>query len=375
MGALALFGAALALLAAPPSPAAPPSLAGVWDGTIGNLPVRVCFNAHEWGMSGGYYYRSRLQAIALEQPDKTKPAFVEGVGTADATTPRWIIETVGKDGLTGRWSQGSRTLPIALTRAELKEDSSPCASMLFQGPRLEGIRTVSKPAVKDAVPYTRLILDHRGHFGEDVTVETFALAEDGAAARAINAELRKALATTGDDSWFGCIRTSWDSGGGLGQANQTLSPHMITKRWLAAIDENGWSCGGAHPDDARTPLLFDRQTGKRVDVLKWFNAKAIKREKFEGDPDFVETLQPAFRKTILTGWMPKNPECRGPVSSQEFWTAELTRTGVVFAPDLAHVEEGCQEDFKVRFANLAPYLTAEGKKEVTALQAEAAAKR
>jgi hypothetical protein len=246
--------------------------------------------------------------------------------------------------------------------------------MLFHGPRLEGIRTISKPAVKDGVPYTRLILDHRGHFGDDVSIETFALPEDNPGARAINAELRKALATTGDDSWLACIRSSWDWGGGLGDMSETLSPRMISKHWLVALDDAGGFCGGAHPDDAQTPKLFDRRTGKQVDVLSWFSARAIKREKFEGDPNYVETFQPEFRKLILTGWKPDD-DCGESVRGAEFWNAELTRTGFIFTPSLAHVEEACEEPFRVPFARLAPYLTAKGKKEVAALEAEVASRR
>ena len=30
--------------------------AGVWQGTLGAQPVRVCFNQREWGTFGAYYY-------------------------------------------------------------------------------------------------------------------------------------------------------------------------------------------------------------------------------------------------------------------------------------------------------------------------------
>ena len=347
------------------------SEAGVWEGSIGNLPVQACFNVHDWGTTGGYYYRSRLRAIALQQSDEKKQIFVEGVAEPDPATPRWLIERVDGGSLAGTWKKGANTLPIALKRLELKEKESPCASMLFQGPRLEGVRTIKKPAMKDGVSYTRLILDHRGHFDKDIQVESFALNEEGPAAHAINAELRKQL--NGVDSWFECIRMAWDLGSD-GYTGQTIFPRMISKRWLVVMDENGWFCGGAHPDDANTPHLFDRLTGKEVDALQWFNAKAVKREKFEGDPDSAEMLQPAFRNFILSGWKPQD-DCGESVRDADFWDAELTRTGFVFTPGLAHVEEACEEPFRVPFAKLMPYLTPEGRRNVAALQAEAATKR
>jgi hypothetical protein len=374
-GRFAALFAAAALALQGPAAAAPAasSLAGVWDGTIGNSPVRVCFDQHEWGTNGGYYYRSHLRAIPLQNPDEKRRNFVEGEGQPDATTPKWTIDRLSRDSIAGHWVRGAKSLPITLKRLQLKEQAdSPCASMLFHRPRLEGVRTISKPAVKDGVRYTRLILDHRGHFDEDVSVESFALNDDGPATRAINAELRKLLAD-GTEGWFDCIRQGWSTGSD-GYMGQTLSPHMISKRWLVAVDDVGWFCGGAHPDDAQTPLLFDRRTGKKVDVPRWFNAKAIKREKFEGETDFVETFEPAFRALIITGWKPDD-DCGESVRAAEFWNSELTRTGFVFTPSLAHVEEACEEPFRVPFAKLAPYLTPEGKAEIGALQAEVAAKR
>jgi len=166
---------------------------------------------------------------------------------------------------------------------------------------------------------------------------------------------------------------AWDLGSD-GYTGQTIFPRMISKRWLVVMDENGWFCGGAHPDDANTPHLFDRLTGKEVDALQWFNAKAVKREKFEGDPDPAEMLQPAFRNFILSGWKPQD-DCGESVRDADFWDAELTRTGFVFTPGLAHVEEACEEPFRVPFAKLMPYLTPEGRRNVAALQAEAATKR
>jgi len=207
-----------------------------------------------------------------------------------------LIERVDGGSLAGTWKKGANKLPIALKRLELKEKESPCASMLFQGPRLEGVRTIKKPAMKDGVSYTRLILDHRGHFDKDIQVESFALNEEGPAAHAINAELRKQL--NGVDSWFECIRMAWDLGSD-GYTGQTIFPRMISKRWLVVMDENGWFCGGAHHDDANTPHLFDRLTGKEVDALQWFNAKAVKREKFEGDPDPAEMLQRLVEEVVL----------------------------------------------------------------------------
>jgi hypothetical protein len=74
------------------SAAAPSGLAGVWQGEIGNLPVRACFTEREWGAFGAYFYQSRLQLIALEAAEGGNNAFTES--EAGAGAPRWQIERV-----------------------------------------------------------------------------------------------------------------------------------------------------------------------------------------------------------------------------------------------------------------------------------------
>ena len=78
---------------------------------------------------------------------------------------------------------------------------------------------------------------------------------------------------------------------------------------------------------------------------------------------------------VLAGWKADDAECTDAIKTDEYWHAELTRTGFVFTPELPHVAQACGEDFKVPFAKLAAYLSPEGKKQIAALQAEADGKR
>ena len=73
--------AAIALLAATPANAAVPNpqIAGVWDGTIGTLPVRACFVHESYGDQGAYYYRSKLVTIP-SIADNKKPANSPRIG-------------------------------------------------------------------------------------------------------------------------------------------------------------------------------------------------------------------------------------------------------------------------------------------------------
>ena len=357
-------------------PAAGAGFAGVWQGTLGAQPVRVCFNERDWGTFGAYYYLSHLMAISLQQPDDQKQVFVEGSDERDGASPRWTFDKPAPDRLAGRWTQAAKSLPIALTRVPLptlKEDDTPCGSMVFQEPRTRGVRTVTKPAVKDGVHYTRLILDFGGHFGEDINVETFALAGDSPAVRRINAKLREPLAGE-PDGWLACIRMAADSSPN-GAANiESYEPRLFGRRWLVTMHHWDGDCGGAHPDSSNTPTLFDLTTGAEVNVFDWFNDKAIKREPVEGYEPLI-SLRPQFRSVVIGGWKADDAECTDAIKTDEYWHAELTRTGFVFTPDLPHVVQACGEDFKVPFAKLAAYLSPEGKQQIATLQAEAGSRR
>jgi hypothetical protein len=357
-----------ALFAAPAAAQSSAGFAGVWQGTLGAQPVRVCFNERDWGTFGAYYYLSHLAAIPLQQPDDHKQTFVEGSDERDSASPHWAFDKPTPDRLAGRWTQAARTLPIALTRVplpNLKEDDTPCGSMVFQEPRMRGVRTLTKPAVKDGVHYTRLILDTRGHFGDDVGVETFALDGDTPAIKRINAKLREPLGAQ-SGTWFECIRGASDSGPNGGASSETISPRMIARRWLIVMDESGWDCGGAHPDDANIPRTFDLTTGAEVNVFDWFNDKAVKREPVEGYPPLI-SLRPQFRSLVLGGWKGDDAECSDAIRTDDYWHAEPTRTGFVFTPDLPHVAQACSEDFKVPLAKVQPWLNDKGRAAVAAL--------
>jgi hypothetical protein len=350
-----------------------PAWQGVWQGSIGTLPVRACFVQQDWGAFGAYYYLSRLQLIPLERGENPADGFREG-SAPDAKSPGWTLDSAGPKELTGRWTGNGRTLPIRLARiADPDGEESPCASLVFHAPRLAGIRIVSQPAVKDGLGYTKLILDHRGRFG-DTQVETFALAGSTEAVRRINAKLRAPLA--GDPpAWFECVRGALETNSSEGQIDETIAPRMITPRWLTAIDHEDGDCGGAHPDSSNVPLTFDRTTGRQLDLNDWLNDKAVKREGSGPGTQEAKMLRPEFRNLLLARWKPQDAECADAVRQTDFWDIALTRTGLVFSPELPHVVQACGEDFALPFARLRSYLSAEGVKQADALQSGATRER
>ncbi|MEO7634347.1 MAG: hypothetical protein ABIS38_01720 [Sphingomicrobium sp.] len=348
------------------APAAP--LTGVWQGTLGAEPVRACFNDRQGAAFGAYFYLSRLVTIPLIKDDKGALLFSEG-WPEKAQAPRWALTQAGPDALGGIWSQGQRKLPVRLTRVPLNlgEDETPCGSLAFEQPRLNRVRIVRTRAAKDGLAYTRLTLDQRGHF-PSVSVESFALDGDSPAVRRINAILHQPF-VNGADNWLGCIRSSLDSSAFEGEHNEMVEPRMVTRKWLALNQHWDGFCGGAHPDASDSPRLFDRASGSEIELFDWFTNAAVKREHFGGESDDAITLRPPFKAVIMAGWK-GDKDCREAMGAEDFWSVELTRSGFVFTPLLAHVVQACSEAFALPFANAAPFLTVAGKTEAAALKAE-----
>ena len=104
----ALILAALLPSTAMAQPASAPGVAGIWEGTIGTLPVRACFVTREWGTFGAYYYASQLKLLGLEAQDGAPGTFSE---TGGEFTARWSVVQAAGDSLTARWTGEGPALP------------------------------------------------------------------------------------------------------------------------------------------------------------------------------------------------------------------------------------------------------------------------
>lgn len=354
-----------ALLASADAP--PPVWRGVWQGTVGDLPVRVCLDRRgETYSVGSYYYLSRLRTIRLEQQDGSRE-WIEGWGGSDAATaPRWRFGAITAEALAGSWRGAGKTLAFRLARVAGPVGDASCGSLSFNAPRLRPLRVAAVRASMDGVGYTKLRFDPGGAFVE-IGLESFALDGAGPAARRINARLRRdmplpvAVTAREEDNWFACVAGGLAAHGSDGDYDQTIAPVLITARWLAATDAVGYDCGGAHPDNASTSLTFDRTTGAEVDLHDWLGSSAVERQRLDGVDRPAVTIRPGLRRVILEQAHEPDPECRASVADAEFWDIGLARTGLRFTPSLAHVEQACEEEVLVRWATLAPFLSAAGR--------------
>jgi hypothetical protein len=365
-----MFAPLIALAAAAAAAAAASPLAelpGIWQGTVGDLPVRACFARRVSGSFGAYYYLSRQQLIPLEAVEGASSTFQEG-GGAVSNGPRWAIERADAAQLTARWTGGGRTLAVRLSRvARAEGNQSPCGSVAFHQPRLTGVRTRTAHAMKDGISFTRITLDHGARFA--VNVATFALDGPGAAVRRINATLAGPL-TGNPPLWFDCIRAPLEDSPYEGDFDESIEPAMISSRLMSVVQQDDTNCGGAHPNAGRTYRTFDLATGREIDLHDWLSAGAVGRQGTAGSEDEIKTLRPAFRRFILTGWHAGQADCAGVIRDQEYWNIGLTRTGLVFSPDLPHVVQACGEEFTLSFARLRSFLTQDAEAKLRALQAE-----
>ena len=358
-----------ASVAALPAPGA--AIGGTYQGTIGALPVRACFDRFEWGMSGGYYYRSRLQYISLVADPSGSLNFREGPGS-DGAAPIWSLSPDGPSLLTGSWSQGRRRLPVQLRQiSKASPLDSACGKIAFHQPRLDGVRNISRKFVKGGVSFTRVDVDLRGRFGTTAQ-STIQLVGDTPAIRKINKVLYASFATN-PPAWLDCVLSPLESGMDQGDYDESHEFGLLTHRWLSVRRSTSYSCGGAHPDSSATADLFDRATGAKVDLLDWFGPKAVSRER--SNKYVFKKLTRPFAVLVSNNAKGAEAECRESILQAELWDLELTASAMLFTPGLAHAEEACAETYQVPHARLTPFLNSVGRAEIARLHAEAARTR
>jgi hypothetical protein len=355
---------AILLGAAGVSPAQAAGEEGVWQGTIGTLPVRACLTRDEdgkWG-TGSYFYLSKLEPLRLEAADEGPDLVEREMLAADKENARWRVVPHGADALGGEWRSGARTLPIALRRVPAAaSDDGPCASDAYLAPRLRPLRATSAPTTQGALRYTKLTYSAGPAF-PDVTMASFAIAETQPGDKAINAAVRLDPAkpeNPGD--YLACVRQGLAQTGTDGDYDAELTPSVVPGDFLSADVSIGWSCGGAHPDNASYSLTYDRRTGREVRLSSWLLPSAVTPPE-RGDTGHSFRVTPAFRQLLLKHFPfdPQAAECRESVEQEDYWTVAILATGLGFAPQLPHVVQACEDTAVVPFHDLASYLSAAG---------------
>lgn len=336
--------------------------AGIYDGTIGRYPVTVCLQS--WGEGnalGVYYYHSQLKPIRLDGTDD--PArwieATEGNSRDARTGPRWSLQGLGGDTITGTWRHGRRALPIRL--AEIFDDSAadgfPCGSAAFMARRVVPAAFERTEDASDDFVFTRVRYKAPAHFS-DVSIESFAFAPSQPGDAAIGRELEAGLPRGAvEDEFIQCIAGALGSLGTDGFWEQSSSPAYVGKAFLAVQTSLGTFCGGAHPNFVSYQRAFDRQTGAEVKLENWLGAAAWGEAEYDLKP-----IAPALRELALKHWPDESdPECREAALDQSYWNFGLSADGFNLTPDFPHVLTACEETATVPWGEIEPYLSDEGK--------------
>lgn len=362
----ALLGLALTTPAAAAAP--PPAWQGVWQGTIGTLPVRACFDAEteDGGYThGSYYYMSHKRPIGLNHEDDGSWSESEG----DKETGRWTVAAKGADDLTGEWRSGARRLPIALKRVDYAAEDGACGSDAYMAPRVVPVKVTGKPVSSGGFSYTALTYDVGPNF-DDVTIISFSVPETQPGDKAINAALAyDPLKAEGEADFVGCYRNSAGSQGIDGDFDATREPKVVTRDFLVVQESFGGFCGGAHPDYGYYWKVWDRQSGQAVHLPTWLadNAMAERPDKDAGD---VWTIAPALRKIAIRHLPPSDDdECKGVFDDVDFWDLGIAKDGFVLTPSLPHVIAACGDDAVIPFAEFMPFLNPTGKAQMARFRA------
>jgi hypothetical protein len=348
-----------------------PAWQGVWQGTIGKLPVRACFQKNTPDYSfGSYYYLAHKRAIQLVH--RNDGSWLEGDDLQRATG-RWVLADSSGTTLSGEWRHAGKRLSIALTRVPLTGDAAgqPCGSDAYVQPRVAPVRVTERPRKTGGLGWTELTYDVGPGFG-DVHISSFGYPSTQPGDPAINAELRVNPAKRGEDNpadYLACMENALGSLGIDGDFHFSYTPHMLTPDYVVARENAGGFCGGAHPYMYEFWKVWRRHDGKPVRLADWLGP-AAKEASASGD-DYDGTfaqVRPALIHLAMHHMNVGGRECREAVASTSFWYLGLDRRGLLMAPSLPHVYQGCAGDAVIPFTEVAPFLSPEGRQGIERLK-------
>ena len=126
---------------------------------------------------------------------------------------------------------------------------------------------------------------------------------------------------------------------------------------------------GRIPRTDNIPHTYDLVKGVEVDPLDWLLPTAVHREELEEYGP--STLTADFVALILKDWRAgddeHDDECRESTLRKNRGASGSRAAPSVFSPNFPRVIMACGDDYKVPFAELQPWLNAEGKAIVVTL--------
>ncbi len=327
---------------------------GIWEGTIGQMPVRVCLDGKD-GEESRYYYLRYGKDIPLHQSDGEQGSWMEGGQSTDKPSGKWQLAAEGADTLRGTWlnADAGKRLPIALKRSAVPLDEAPslCEAEYFFKPVADAAKLVAGPVQAfGRHRYQKLFTRVQKRGDKSFEPEAVVLLGFGANGAAVNRELqqrlRKRLARTRDSRM-----------NGLSESTEEVV--WLSDRWLS-LRETEWPIGYGLSSISMWFETWDLSTGAKVDLWRWFNARAGVWHGEEFTPS--KALNGAINRFGDNGG---DPDCRG--QSKSWGGPRLAPGGIEF-------EAGngpCMDVVTASFRSLQPFLNEEGLRQAAALQREA----
>jgi hypothetical protein len=323
----------------------------------------------QWGdqpARGAYYYLSRLEPIAISEQDG-EGGWTERAPDGEQQALWEFAEQTGER-LRGTWRQGRRSLPFELSPLgrSSTDETEPCASDDFLGPRIAGGEILAGPAELDGWRYTALTFRPPSHFAEDLSLEGFSFEPQEPGDVAINQALSAAVpmpARTIDEDILQCLGHAIAVGGRDGFFALSIRPTMAARRFLTVEVGSGDYCGGAHPNHDTFHQTYDRTTGEEVRLDAWFGAP---------DASGGVVTAPELRAMAMAKWPARDDqeECREVAAANQYWRLALAREGVVFTPSFPHALKACEESALLTWEELAPFLNETGRAGLARLRGE-----
>jgi hypothetical protein len=131
---------------------------------------------------------------------------------------------------------------------------------------------------------------------------------------------------------------------------RTIKITMLGPRFLSMVATDGFYCGGAHPEDDLTALVFDMETGKQVDwnalVAKSSRASSPKNPPGDGEgtrPLMLPELQVIYAAAEET-------YCKDYFEDEQafvIWPDAESGTLIAKVAGLPHVAAPCKNEFKL----------------------------
>lgn len=335
---------------------------GVWRGSIGDSKVMVCLERPDTFNDSMYYYLRHRFSLALRADGNSGVIWNEAPPnqrTPDWSKPAavWTLQAPVGNRMEGTWAaaDGSRKAPIVLARVAAATTRGGCDGAAFETPRVAsqkldiresgGFRytsalngQVSMTEIPDALPHAvQINASTRAWFASQIT------------------------------GYYDCAFSNFDRKPDSSY-NETSEIDLLAPPWLVTRERYSSFCGLAHPSSGTSYTIWNLDTGKTVDPWDFIansHWDSFNKVYHCDDTSICQRMPPPALKAILAKHFKHDSggdnECDGALDAWPGYTLHPEKDGLVFSTDFAFVEYACNDDIKLSWKTLAPFLTPQGK--------------